>query len=65
MLYSEAERMQEAVLFDYIEHSNSSVFRRDILRKAHKAKLVEYDGTSKTVELSPLGIKRVEEQILN
>ena len=64
MLYSEVEPMAEATLVDYIEHSNASVFRRDILRKAHKTKLLEYSEKFKTVEISPLGIKRVEEQIL-
>jgi hypothetical protein len=64
MLYSEAEPMPEAVLIDYIEHSNPSVFRRDILRRAHKAKLLEYDDKARMVEISPLGIKRVEEEIL-
>jgi hypothetical protein len=64
MLYSEADPMMESKLVEYIEHSNPSVFRRDILRKAHKNKLLEYDSKSKTVEISPLGIKRVEEEIL-
>jgi hypothetical protein len=64
MLYSEVEPMTEATLVDYIEHSNASVFRRDVLRKAHKVKLLEYSEKLKTVEISPLGIKRVEEQIL-
>lgn len=64
VLYSEAQPMDERVLVDWIEHSNASVFRRDVLRKQHKAKLVEYDATAKSVEISPLGIKRVEETIL-
>lgn len=64
MLYSEAEPMPEVMLVDYIEHSNPSVFRRDILRKAHREKFLEYNEKAKTVEISPLGIKRVEEQIL-
>lgn len=65
MLYSEAEPMDEATLVDYIEHSNASAFRRNVLRKAHKDKLLEYDDKAKTVEISPLGIKRVEEEILD
>lgn len=65
MLYSEAEPLEEGTLVDYIEHSNPSVFRRDVLRKAHKDKLLEYDASKRMIEISPLGIKRVEEQILN
>ncbi|WP_226698645.1 hypothetical protein [Qipengyuania flava] len=64
MLYSEAEPMAEKTLVDYIEHSNPSVFRRDVLKPAHKKKLLEYDSTERTVEISPLGIKRVEREIL-
>lgn len=65
LLYSEAKPMSEIELVDCVEHSNSSVFRRDVLRRAHKAKLIEYDPTGKTAEISPLGIKRVEEKILS
>lgn len=36
LLYSEPSGINEAELVSYIEHSNPSVYRRDILRKAHK-----------------------------
>jgi len=32
-------------MIDFVEHSNASVFRRDVLRPAHKAKLIEYNET--------------------
>ena len=54
----------EADLVAWVEHSNPSVFRRDVLRKAHKSRLVEYDASSKTVVISPNGIKYVEEEII-
>jgi hypothetical protein len=54
----------EADLLDWIEHSNASAYRRDVLRRAHKAKLLEYDDSAKTVMISPLGVKHVEEQLL-
>lgn len=50
----------EGDLFANVEHSNASVFRRDVLRRAHKAKLVEYDQATGTVVISPLGIEYVE-----
>lgn len=65
ILYSEDEAISETTLVDYIEHSNPSVYRRDVLRKAHKSKLLEYDAASKTVEISPVGIKRVEQELLD
>lgn len=63
LLYSSKEPVSESDLFKWVEHSNPSVFRRDVLTKAHKAKLVEYDKAAKTVQLSPLGIKYVEEKV--
>jgi hypothetical protein len=48
-------------IFGFVEHSNASVFRRDVLRPAHKARLIEYDEGSGDVTISPLGIEHVEE----
>jgi hypothetical protein len=62
LLYNE---MQSAVpaedLFDWTEYSNYSVYKRDVLRPLHAARLVEYDQETQTVTLSPLGIKKVED----
>ena len=65
LLYHSQGAVSEAELFRWVEHSNSSIFRRDILRRSHKAKLIEYDSTKKTVEISPLGIKYVESLLLS
>jgi hypothetical protein len=54
----------EGVLYDWAEHSNMSVYRRDILRVAHKAKLVAYDSDNKTVVISPRGVAYVEERLI-
>lgn len=51
-------------LFNWIEHSNLSVFKRDVLRRLHKAKMVEYDKENEAVIISPLGIERIEKEIL-
>lgn len=64
LLYSEPSGINEAELVSYIEHSNPSVYRRDILRKAHKKRLLEYNATSKQAIISPIGIQRVETNIL-
>jgi hypothetical protein len=47
----------------WVEHSNPSVYRRDILRVAHRARLVEYDEAVRAVEISPLGIAYVEKHV--
>lgn len=62
LLYNE---MQSAIpaedLFQWTEHSNFSVYKREVLRPLHRARLVEYDAETDTVTLSPLGIQRVED----
>jgi len=64
LLYSSTQPIAEAELISSLEHSNASVYRRDVLRKAHRARLIEYDPISKLVEISPVGSRRVELDIL-
>ena len=64
LLHSDGGEVDERALVDWIEHSNGSVFRRDVLKPAHKSKLVEYDGNKGTVQISPIGIALVEEKLL-
>lgn len=64
LLYGEASGINEKDLIASIEHSNPSVYRRDILRKAHKQRLLEYNAETKKVIISPLGAKHVESKIL-
>jgi hypothetical protein len=64
LLHAATEPLAERDLVTWIEHTNASVYRRDVLRKAHKARLVEYDPISGIVTISPKGIELVEDQIL-
>lgn len=65
LLYSSPTPLKESELVKSLEHSNSSVYRRDVLRKAHKIhRLVEYDEEDHSVKISPLGVRRVEEVIV-
>lgn len=64
LLYHASTIVSESDLLDWVEHSNPSSFRRDILRKAHKDRLLEYDESARTVQLSPKGISFVEQSIL-
>jgi len=64
LLYGETLPVKDTVLFDWIEHSNLSDYRRRVLQQLHKDKMVEYDGRTHEVEISPLGVRRVEETIL-
>jgi len=62
-LYQHSAPVKETELADWVEHSNLSVFRRDILRKAHKDKYIEYNSKTGTAQISPTGIEHVETNI--
>jgi hypothetical protein len=64
LLHASSGLVAEGDLVSWIEHSNASVYRRDVLRPAHRERFVEYDSTARTVEISPLGIAHVEDVIL-
>ncbi|KAB2958504.1 MAG: hypothetical protein F9K13_13395 [Candidatus Methylomirabilis oxygeniifera] len=64
LLYHCTAPVAEANLIDWVEHSNASVFRRDVLRLAHRQRLLEYDADACTVQISPRGIEHVETSIL-
>ena len=64
LLYQSASPLSESQLFEWVEHSNAAIYRRDILKKAHKDKLLEYDRENDQVHISPKGIEYVEVEIL-
>ncbi|MEW1627287.1 hypothetical protein AB0387_07630 [Streptomyces sp. NPDC089173] len=63
LLYSESSAVAEKDLLAWTEAANASSYRRDILKKCHKARLIEYDEAGRTVRLSPKGARYVEENI--
>ena len=65
LLHSSSAPLHEDQLFSWVEHSNKAVYRRDVLRPAHRDKLVEYDQITKFVTLSPRGIEYVEDNLLS
>jgi len=65
LLYGSPSAIDERTIIDWLEHSNPSVFRRDVLRSAHRAKLLEYDSDKATVVISPSGVAFVEDRILS
>jgi hypothetical protein len=64
LLYQRSGSVDERELLRWVEHSNGTVFKRDVILVSHKGKLLEYDRERKTVQISPLGIRYVEEVIL-
>ena len=51
-------------LCDWVEYSQPSMFKRNVLRPLHKKRLIEFDEESSVVYLSPLGVRDVEQSIL-
>lgn len=64
LLYASNGAVQDRDLVSWLEYSNASVYRRDVLRPAHKARLIEYDERTGTVHLSPRGVAYVEDELL-
>jgi hypothetical protein len=60
ILYRNKEPVRDSTLIDWVEHSNASVFRRDVLRPSHRERLVEYDEHTGDVHISPKGVAYVE-----
>ncbi len=64
LLYSEYPgSVSESTLLKWVEHSNPSVFREDILLVCHRQRLIEYNKASGKVTLSPVGVAYVERKI--
>jgi hypothetical protein len=64
-LYQSSTHLREQDLFVWVEHSNASSYRRDVLRALHHEKLIEYDEDTRLVYLSPRGAACVEKDILS
>ena len=60
ILYHSQDWIAEDILLRSVEYSNPSTFRRDVLRKCHREKLLEYDEQGRRALISPLGISYVE-----
>jgi hypothetical protein len=64
LLYGAPVSVTETDVLLWLEKTKTaSTFRRDVLRPAHRERLVEYDEQAKTVLLSPLGIDYVEKNL--
>lgn len=63
LLYHVQNSVSETDLVSWVEHSNAYIYRRDVLRRLHIDRLVEFDEKNHTVTISPTGIRYVEESI--
>ena len=56
---SDQGALSEAELVDWTEHSNPTIFKRDVLGRLHKSRHVEWRNG--TCRISPTGLRRAEE----
>jgi hypothetical protein len=63
LLSSEMGSIKETDLVSWVEHTNPSVFRRDVIIPGHKERLWEYDKETKEITLSPLGMREAEKLV--
>ncbi len=65
ILYSEIETgIPIEDLFEWTGHTHSTNYRRDVLAKLHRARLIEWDRDTEMAIISPTGINEVENEIL-
>lgn len=65
LLYSSTElAVPMEDLVSWTEHPNAAVYRRDVLSKLHKARLIEYDRENEMAAISPKGVEKVEVELL-
>lgn len=61
LLLSETDEVHENDLVRWLEHPNVAVYRRDVLTKMHKERLIEFDKVTRMVRLLPPGVIKAEE----
>jgi hypothetical protein len=64
LLYSKPAWVAEEDLYHWVEYSSESTFRENILRVFHQERLIEYEEREHRARISPLGSRKVEEEIL-
>jgi hypothetical protein len=65
LLYHTGQPVEVSDLLKWTEYSNPSKFRNDLLRKAHRDRLIEFNELQQSVRLSPKGIKLVETDLIS
>jgi hypothetical protein len=64
LLYSKPAWVAEKDLYQWVEYSTLSMFRKHILIPAHDSRLIEYDQSQGHARISPLGSTEVEQRII-
>ena len=66
LLYSNPETAVPVEdLVSWTEHSNPSIYKRDVLGRLHRKRLIEFDTDTQMVVILPPGVARVEDELLD
>ncbi len=65
LLYQTTDWVSDDELLNWVEYSTLSMFRVRVLEQLHTGRLIEYNRKQRRVKISPLGIKKVETQLLD
>jgi len=64
LLHQSVDWVDEKQLFEWVEYTTPSTFRSNVLVPLHNGRLIEFDKRVGRAQISPLGIKKVEDEIL-
>jgi hypothetical protein len=64
LLHAKPGWVSETDMIAWVEHSNATVFRGNILRNLHRSRLIEFDESQHRMRISPSGVRELEEKIL-
>lgn len=65
LLYQTTSWISEEDLVRWVEYSTLSMFRTRVLEPLHEERLIEYDKKQRRIKISPIGLKRVENKLLD
>jgi hypothetical protein len=64
LLHHSTGWVSAADLLTWVGYSKPSNFRFAVLKPLHDARLIEFEGVNQRASISPLGVKKVEEELL-
>lgn len=64
LLHHSTGWVSAADLLSWVEYSKPNNFRFAVLKPLHEARLIEFDGVNRRASISPLGVKKVEDELL-
>jgi hypothetical protein len=64
LLYSEPGWVEAEKLLAWVEYSSQSTYKKNVLKTLHDRRLIEFDQVQARARITPLGVRRVEQELL-